>query len=101
VFRRYAALLKARAAHPAFNPYGSQRVIESNDAMFAVLRSARDGSDDVLCLHNVSSQPQSCRLRLEPMRPAVDLLTGRMFKTEDVFNLTVNPYEVLWLALTH
>jgi sucrose phosphorylase len=101
VFRRYASLLKARAAHSAFDPYGSQRLSEDEGAVFTVLRSARDGSEDVLCLHNVSSHPQPCQFRLESTRAAVDLLTGRTFEIEGVLHLNAEPYEVLWLALTH
>ena len=102
VFRRYAALLKARAAHPAFDPYGSQRVIEGNDAVFAVLRSARDGSEDVLCLHNVSRQPQPFETQLDrPGRAATDLLSGHAIDLGEHGQLavTVAPYQVVWLRL--
>lgn len=100
VFRRYAELLRARAAHPAFDPYGVQRIVEINPAVFAVLRQ---GPPDVLCLHNVSAQSQACTIRLDsPVNTATDLLTGRTFESGSGHSFAVNleSYEVLWLSLT-
>ncbi len=104
VFQRYATLLKARAAHTAFDPYGSQRVIEVSDAVFAVLRSARDGSGNVLCLHNVANQPQRFETDVDlGARLATDVLTGRVTHSDphEHLRLTLDPYQVRWLSLTH
>ena len=105
VFQRHAMLLKARAAHTAFDPYESQRVIEVNDAVFAVLRSARDGSDNVLCLHNVTHQLQRFEVDVDPgARIATDVLTGRNSHSDPLQHLrrlTLDPYQVRWLRLTN
>ncbi len=100
VFRRYAELLRARAAHPAFDPYGVQRIVEINPAVFAVLRQ---GPPDVLCLHNVSAQSQACTIRLDsPVNTATDMLTGRALESGSghSFAVILESYEVLWLSLT-
>ena len=58
VFRRYTHLLRARATSPAFHPNGGQRAVACGDAIFALLRTAPDGSTAVLCLQNVSDRAQ-------------------------------------------
>ncbi len=102
VFRRYAVLLCARAAQPAFDPHGVQHVIEANDAVFAVLRSARDGHPDMFCLHNVSGRSQRFEAALDsPADIATDVLSGRAFKLEAGrrLSLILDPYQVVWLSL--
>ncbi len=86
VFQRLRHLLQVRAGLDAFDPAGPQQVIELKQAIFAVERGP------VLCLHNVSSQPQSVTLDHNWQR-ARDLLSARRTATE----LTLQPYEVLWL----
>ena len=86
VFQRLRHLLQARARSDAFDPYGSQQVIELNQAIFAVERGP------VLCLHNVSGQPQSMTLD-HHWQHARDLLSARRAATD----LILQPYEVVWL----
>ncbi len=62
VFAGYRKMLKVRRQLPAFHPFAGQTILEGNPAIFAVLRTAPDESQRVLCLTNVSSQPQSFRL---------------------------------------
>jgi sucrose phosphorylase len=62
VFARYRRLLMSRASSPAFNPYAPQQIVECGEAVFAVLRTARDEKQKVLCLHNVTNQPQIVRV---------------------------------------
>ncbi len=101
VFNRYAQLLQARAASPAFHPHGSQQILDGGQAVFAVLRLAPQGDHRVLCLQNVSGQPQSARIDLEARLGlatqrgwAVDLVSGRRFKSP----LRLRPYQTLWLT---
>jgi sucrose phosphorylase len=86
VFQRLKHLLQVRASQDAFDPHGVQRVIELHQAIFAVERGS------MLCLHNVSDQPQ--RVMLDPKwQHARDLLSGRPVELD----LTLRPYEVVWL----
>ncbi|MEK7674344.1 MAG: alpha-amylase family glycosyl hydrolase [Verrucomicrobiota bacterium] len=57
VFKGYRELLRARREHPALSPTASQRVLGLDARVFAVLRESTDGSERVLCLHNVKGQP--------------------------------------------
>ena len=86
VFQRLKHFLHIRARSDAFDPYGPQQVIELNRAIFAVRRGP------VLCLHNVSGEPQSVTLD-HHWQHAHDLLGARRAATD----LILQPYEVVWL----
>lgn len=101
VFRRYAALLRARASHPAFEPHGAQRIIDANAAVFGVWRSAH--GENVLCLHNVSGRTQRLEIDLASTGClATDLFSGQAFEAETDRRLAVSlaPYEVVWLSFS-
>jgi sucrose phosphorylase len=57
VFRGQRELLRLRRAHPAFAPNAPQQVLALDPRVFAVRRQSRDGTDRMLCLHNISDQP--------------------------------------------
>ncbi len=105
VFYPYLHLIRTRTAHPAFHPNGPQRVLPLHPALFALLRTAPDGSETVLCIHNVSGQTQSLRLSPDTLPfsstdPLRDLITGAIFPVavSGDWNLRLTPYQVLWLA---
>lgn len=56
VFARYARLLRARRASPAFHPNARQTVLSLEDPLFAVLREERQSGEAILCLHNLSNR---------------------------------------------
>lgn len=104
VFRRYAQLLQARSASLAFHPHGGQQVVDGGEAIFALLRVSPDGSQRVLCLHNISDQPQSVTVKLKdvfrssPGRLA-DLITNQLMHEALNGNLVLKPYQTLWLRI--
>ncbi|HEY3311321.1 MAG TPA: sugar phosphorylase [Anaerolineales bacterium] len=102
VFRRYAALLRARASCEAFDPFGTQTVLDCSKPVFALLRQGYGVR--ALCLQNVSSEHQSVAFDLRslpgdtPNRSAIhDLLTGAHLPASP--RLEFAPYQSLWLAL--
>jgi glycosidase len=102
VFLAYAHLLRARAAEPAFHPYGEQQVLFLNDAVLALLRASPDGASHVLCLHNVSDRTQPVQLRPRdvglPPGTWRDLLSAEEFAVgSDGLTLRLSPYGVCWL----
>jgi sucrose phosphorylase len=115
VFTRYAQLLKARAASPAFHPYGEQRLAPEvcREALFALWRIAPDGNERVVCLHNVSRQPQQVQLNLWPkarytrtaplekVTGLTDLVNGQWLEAPSGPTLKIDlaPYQVSWLKL--
>jgi sucrose phosphorylase len=98
VFRRYARLLKARAAHPAFHPLAAQQIIDAGAALFVVQRGS--GANAVLCLHNVTSEPQRVAL---PSAFAVgatilhNLIDGAEVGVTTAREVQITPLGCLWL----
>lgn len=102
VARRFGRLIRTRIEKRAFHPNASQKVVGVNDAVFAVLRSAPDGTERVLALTNVSSreQPESIASAQlgTPASAWRDLLSARRFVPRDgALCLRLQPYDVLWL----
>jgi glycosidase len=103
VFRGLSRLLKARASSSAFNPYGEQRVLEFNSSVFSLLRFSPNKSERVLCLHNITADPQVVEIQnhelvgpgLHPLR---DLIGHQEFKSGRKLTLKLSPYQSLWLA---
>lgn len=58
VFTGFQRLLKQRSNSPAFHPQGAQEILPFGEGIFAVLRKSMDGSDRMLCLHNVTNETQ-------------------------------------------
>ena len=93
VFAGYKKLLEVRRAHKAFHPFGEQRILNLNPAVFAVLRSAPDNAERILCLTNVSALKQPLSLPRGRWR---DLLGDSKEISGDVF---LPAYGVMWLSL--
>ncbi|RPI54383.1 MAG: sugar phosphorylase [Chloroflexi bacterium] len=97
-FRR---LLRARASDVAFHPFGGQRVLDAGDAVFALLRTAPDGSSRALCLHNVANREVQVWVALPRSEgPGTwrDLLGGEAAAAGEAgLALTLPPYGVRWL----
>jgi len=103
VFSRLALLLEARSSHPAFHPHGSQRVLSMDPRLFAVLRTSPDGGQSVLCLQNVTPGPVLARidpgsLPFDHGKPLVDLIAQKTYERDQIQNMSLSPYQVLWLA---
>jgi sucrose phosphorylase len=91
VFTKYGQLLKARCSTSAFHPHGMQKILDLHPAVFAVERISPDGASCVLCLHNVGQQTISLSTNFES---AKDLFTDQEVQ---ISNITLEPYQVLWL----
>ena len=103
VFQRYGQLLRARAGDSAFHPHGSQEILEYGEAVFAILRFSPDRSTRVLCLHNISDQPQRVKIETKEIfglfaGGLIDLITDhRMDDLNDI--VALQPYQTLWLRI--
>ncbi len=103
VYEGLAGLLKARAAHPAFHPYGQQRILDLGARIFCILRTSPDGRSRVVCLQNVSDQVVQVGLPLEglafdPTSLPIDIITGKRVELNSAGRLSLQPYQVLWMA---
>ncbi|HXF85695.1 MAG TPA: sugar phosphorylase [Anaerolineales bacterium] len=91
VFARYRQLLAARSSSSAFHPHGTQKVLDVDKRIFAVLRISPDEAKQVLCLQNVTTREIDIQ---NPLKNASrNLLTNRAHES----SLTLKPYETLWL----
>ncbi|MBP7689744.1 MAG: hypothetical protein KA765_17635 [Thermoflexales bacterium] len=91
VFNRLKQLLEVRAASTAFAPDSPQAVLHFQSSVLALLRGSSE--EQMLCLHNVSAQPQV--IQLEALwRGSIDLIAGQVC---DAVELTLAPYQILWL----
>jgi len=91
VFTRYSQLLQARNSTPAFDPHGSQKVLDLHPAVFAVERVSPDEKFHALCLQNVSGQTISLSTNYQSAR---DLFTDQPLQISE---LSLDPYQVLWM----
>ncbi len=103
VLRRLSNLLRVRAEQPAFSPWASQRVLESGGSALAFVRQRTSSEKPVLCLYNVSGQPQDFNVGMAGMRPKTagawrDLITDQRVDAGKSLNITLNPYQALWLT---
>jgi len=62
VFEGHRELPHVRRAHPAFAPGATQRVLDLDPRVFALLQRSQESGDEVLCLHNVSEERVPLRL---------------------------------------
>jgi sucrose phosphorylase len=104
VFQRYAQLLRARAASSAFHPHGSQEILDYGTGVFAVLRFSPDRSTRVLCLHNISDQPQRANLETKEIfglfaGSLIDVIADQRMDDLLKDTLTLQPYQSLWLRI--
>ncbi len=105
VFTPYRHMLRIRTQQPAFHPASGQHILTYHDAIFALLRTSRDNTSHILCLHNVSKQAHTLTIDLAALPvPNVsmlkELLSGRTYAVEgDILEIKVQGYEVLWLKM--
>ena len=92
VFDGLSALLRARAAHPAFDPFSPQEVLDLGPAVFAV-RRAHQG-DRVTCIVNVTGAAQSVSADVEGGH---DLVAGQGIDLSSG-SLRLEPYQVIWAS---
>jgi len=98
----FGDMIRQRVKELAFHPNAPQKILNLGDEVFAVLRIPQDDRDAVLAITNVTSHPVA--LRLDPNRTGIrgrafrDVLSNRVMDAPDGFlQLSMEPYEVLWL----
>jgi sucrose phosphorylase len=102
VFLNLSSLLKMRAGSSAFHPAGDQRVIRCHDGIFALARTSLDGSDRVLCLHNVTGESLDVSVDvgtsfIAPANNLVDLVDGQASAVENNrIELSLESYQFRW-----
>jgi sucrose phosphorylase len=100
VFSRLSDLLRLRAGQSAFHPFGVGRVVECHQSVFGLLRISPDGLDQVVCLHNLTAQPQTVEINLTEygVAHAIDLIS-RQPVTRQQTTLRLDPFQVKWIRM--
>jgi len=105
VFDGYRCMLRLRREEPAFHPAGGQQVLDLGPAVFAVLRTPPGAGRPVMCLVNVSPDPQTVHLgsHIGDLHSGggVDLIgSAACGVTEDVAAVEMAGYQVRWLTVS-
>lgn len=106
IAERFVDLLERRIAEPAFHPMAPQRVLSLDPRVFAVLRTALDGSARILCLTNVSAEQVSVGVDCSDVygreAPQLhELVHGEPFTADQRrVEVSLAPYQVYWLKGT-
>jgi glycosidase len=103
IFTGYCDLLRIRRAHTAFHPNGDQAILRVADGVFALRRTAPDGSERILALHNVSGVSQRVTLDAAHVdgvpHSLVELISDTTYPWQADLTLTLAPYQVMWLRV--
>ena len=104
VFCRYGYMIKQRRRQKAFSPQAAQQIFDLGRSFFAVLRTAADGSEAVLAVHNVTGQPQQINIDTNmldstPLPKGIDLISGQRVSCapDGSYHLNLEPYQYVWL----
>ncbi|MDD5369540.1 MAG: sugar phosphorylase [Anaerolineaceae bacterium] len=100
IYRRYAHLLRVRASLSAFDPSGSQRVLEAGEAVFALLREAPGGNPLLVCLINVSGEVHYAWVDMDLPGGEIaweDQISGEKVEAT-AGGIRLSPYQAMWLV---
>lgn len=102
VFSGYQKLISCRIKEKSFHPNANQIILPLSPAVFSVLRSSKDETESILALQNITNQWQTISFNMNIFgenipRNLKDLLTQRLFITQNGMKIKIAPYEILWL----
>ncbi len=96
IYLGYRELLKVRRSHRAFHPSSAQEILSLDPGVFGLIRRARDGSESILCLQNVSARMLTLSVgRFLP--EDYEVLLGSPGEGALQGELILPPYDVCWI----
>jgi len=99
VFRRYRRLLQIRRDQPAFHPEAPQRLLATTDGVFALERTAPDGSQRILALFNFTAFPQAVAASVLPDDLMLrEELIGEHRVEQTETGLLLPPFAACWFS---
>ena len=101
-FDSYKHLLDVRNDHPAFHPFGEQRVYQAGSDFFVIDRVSQDGSETILVISNITSEQKeldlsSIGIELDPDMEYDNLITDQVCIVNG--RVSLNPFEVAWVSV--
>lgn len=102
IFNRYKDILLKRNQHPAFHPFGSQKVYKIDSDVFCILREDPANIERILVVANlkterVSKSLDNVDLPIEKHSKYDDILTGKTCIEES--KLVLDACQVAWLGV--
>jgi sucrose phosphorylase len=96
VFQSFSHYLSIRKEHPAFNPLAPQQILNLGIQVFALLRTAEDSGNKVLCLINITNADVDVQVDPALLGSTTwrDLLSNQKFQPGEI---SLEPYQVVWL----
>lgn len=101
--RELGRLIAIRTRQRAFHPNGGQRVLDISKEIFAVHRTSTEGDQNIISLTNVTNRV--CRVEIplshinNDQTHWFDIVSEMEWFSEDqILQLTLQPYDVMWLT---
>ena len=96
-------LLRVRRGQEAFSPWAAQHVLAAGGSLFVLARGADRPQDEILCVHNVSSDAQALSCDSWPAASSAagvrDLISGRMIDWSRYGTIALAPFQSVWLRI--
>jgi sucrose phosphorylase len=91
-----------RIKERAFHPGGEHRILSISPQVFTVLRTSPEADERILCLINVSDEPQNIDIPESDLEERttgwMDLVGGKGYgNEEDFLSMELEPYQVMFL----
>jgi len=102
IFNRYKEILEKRNQHPAFHPFGGQKVFDADPDLFCIERRDPDNRERVFVAANLTDNEKSVNLEdhdfpFEVNKNYEDILTEKKCIKDGT--LTLSPFQVAWIML--
>ncbi|MFO7845936.1 MAG: alpha-amylase family glycosyl hydrolase [Balneolaceae bacterium] len=102
IFNRYRDILQKRNEHPAFHPFGDQKVFDLDEDLFCILRKDPADIEKVLVIANLKNKRKELDfaemdLPVENHSSYKDILSGNT--CIEGTHITLEPYQVAWLVV--
>lgn len=98
IFNGYRWLLNIRRGLRTFDPHGEQQIFDLLPSVFALMRFSPDGTQRVLCLHEIAGQRTTVpmgSIGLE-LGGGIDRLSGERLPED---NIPLAPYQNRWVEM--
>ncbi len=102
IFSGFSLMIKKRSRHRAFHPNSSQRAVFVSDRVFAVLRTAPEKTESILCITNVTDSEFCTELDAGSLGLDAggfrEILRDRTLEGEKgKLKIRLEPYDVMWI----
>lgn len=101
VFNHMKDIINIRKKHPAFHPFGGQKVYNLNVNLFCIERTDPEGTESILVIANVTSQTRYLTdvddLPLSSAKKYNDILTGQECFVNG--KAEFSPFSVVWIKI--